>query len=136
MDASTYLNFNGQCEEAFTFYAKCFGGKVEAMMTFEGMPDGSGIPAEWKKKIMHAHLNIGSAAILGSDAPPPHYNKPQGYSVALNADTVENAERIFKDLSEGGTVTMAMSETFFAPRFGQVTDRFGIPWMVLCNGPA
>ena len=94
------------------------------------MPGGNKTPA-MAKKVMHAHLKIGSASILGSDAPPDRYNRPQGFNVALNAASDEEAERVFAALGDGGAVTMKMEETFFATRFGMVTDRFGIPWMVI-----
>lgn len=130
MDASTYLNFNGQCEDAFAFYAKTFGGKIEALMRWSDMPGGPA-NAEMANKVMHVHLKIGATSILGSDAPPSHYSRPQGYSVALGVDSNADAERIFAALSDGGKVNMALTETFFAHSFGQVVDRYGIPWMVV-----
>jgi PhnB protein len=130
MDASAYLNFNGNCEEAFAFYAETFGGTVQTLLRWSDMPDGN-IPPEMAKKVMHAHFNVGATSILGSDAPPAQYAKPQGYSVALGVDSNAEAERIFAALSGGGKVNMAMAETFFAHRFGMVTDRFGIPWMIV-----
>jgi PhnB protein len=130
MNVSPYLQFNGKCEEAFGFYAKTFRGEVIALMRWSQMP-GENKNADMKDKIMHAHLKLGSYDILGSDAPPAYYGKPQGMNVAVGVDSNEEAERVFGALSEGGEVTMAMAETFFAHRFGQVTDRYGIRWMIL-----
>lgn len=130
MQTSTYLNFNGQCEEAFAFYAKTFGGKVEALMRWADMPGGN-VPQGMEKKIMHAHMKVGASDILASDAPPANYAKPQGFNVTLGVDSDAEAERIFAALGDGGNVTMPMAETFFASRFGMTTDRFGIPWMVI-----
>lgn len=130
MHTDTYLNFNGQCEDAFRFYARTMGGDVTALMRWSDMPGGNATPA-MAKKVMHAHLKIGPTSILGSDAPADRYNKPQGFNVTLNAESDGEAERVFAALSDGGNVTMKMEETFFATRFGMVTDRFGIPWMVI-----
>ena len=133
MQSNTYLNFNGTCEEAFKFYEKCFGAKIESSMTHEGSPAEANTPPEWRKKILHARLKIGDTIIMASDAPPGHYNKPQGFNVSLGLDRAADAERVFKEMSQGGEVRMPMSSTFFATRFGMVTDRFGIPWMVICE---
>lgn len=130
MDASAYLHFDSRCEEAFSFYARTLGGDIAALLRWANMP-GGGAPAGMEKLVMHEALMIGQATIFGSDVPPARYAKPGGFGVALNVDGDDDAERIFAALSEGGSVAMAMSETFFAHRFGMVTDRFAIPWMVL-----
>jgi len=132
MEFSTYLFFNGQCADAFKFYEKCLGGKVEAM-TYAGSPAEKDIPAEWRDKIMHARLAVGDEVLMGSDAPPAHYKKPQGFSVSVSVKDVADGERIFKDLSEGGTVQMPFTPTFWAAGFGMCVDRFGIAWMVNCE---
>jgi PhnB protein len=131
MQTSVYLFFDGTCEEALTFYAKTLGAKIGAMLTYKSGPPMDNMPADFGKKIMHANLIVGDTHVMASDAPPGRYNKPQGFDVALGTDSNEDAERIFAALSDGGNVTMPMQETFFAHRFGSVTDRFGIPWMVL-----
>jgi PhnB protein len=131
MEASAYLNFNGQCEEAFGFYARTFGCEIAALMRWADMPGGA--PPGMENKVMHANLKVGATSILGSDTPPDRYAKPQNIGVALGVDAAADAERIFAALAVGGAVTMAMQQTFFAPRFGMVTDRFSIPWMVVCQ---
>lgn len=135
MQINPYLTFSGQCEEAFRFYEKCLGGKIEAMFPHEGTPAEEHVPAEWRKKIMHARLVVGEGVLMGSDAPPSHQEKPQGFSVSLQIPDATAAERVFNALSAGGTTTMPMQETFWALRFGMCTDRFGIPWMVNCERP-
>ena len=130
MNVSSYLNFNGQCEEAFTFYAKTFGGTVQALMRWSEMPGGNSTPG-MANKVMHANLKVGSSEILGADGPPDRPLSHAGFNVTLNVDSNAEAERVFAALSDGGNVTMPVAETFFAHRFGMVTDRFGIPWMIV-----
>ena len=132
MDFSTYLFFNGQCAEAFNFYEQCLGGKVQAM-TYAGSPMESTIPADWRDKIIHARLTVGDQTLMGSDPPPGHYQKPQGFSVSIGVNDVAEGERIFNRLSEGGTLTMPYQKTFWAAGFGMCVDRFGIAWMVNCE---
>ena len=136
MQLNPYLTFNGQCEAAFKFYEKCLGGKIEAMLTHEGTPAEQQVPSEWRNKILHARLTVGDQVLMGSDAPPERYEKPQGFSVSLNIDNPGEAERIFRALSENGNVHMPMQQTFWAARFGMCVDRFGTPWMVNCEKAA
>ena len=135
MELTAYLNFNGQCEEAFKFYEKLLAGKITFMMPHEGTPVAAHVPPEWHMKILHATLSVGDNLLQGADAPPDHYQKPQGFSVSINLKDPAEADRIFHALAEKGTVGMAIQETFWAVRFGMVTDRFGIPWMINCGKP-
>ena len=132
MQLNPYLLFVGQCEAAFTFYAKCLGGKIESMMHYEGSPCTNGVPPEWHKKIMHARLSLGDAVLMGSDAPPSRQEKPQGFSVSIQVKQPAEAERIFHALADNGMVRMPIQETFWAVRFGMLVDAFGIPWMINC----
>src|SRR5439155_23361729 len=100
-----------------------------------GHADGEPGPAEWRKKILHARLVVGDAVLMGGDMPPERYESPKGFSVTIGVTEPTEAERIFKALSENGTVTMSLQQTFWAVRFGMLVDRFGIPWMVNCEGP-
>lgn len=136
MEINPYLLFDGQCEEAFKFYERCLGGKIETMMPHEGTPAAEHTPANWLKKILHARLNVKSGILMGSDAPPGHYQKPQGFSVSLTLNDPQEAEGIFRDLSEKATIQMHLAPTFWAERFGMLTDRFGIPWMINCEKKA
>ena len=133
MQVNPYLYYNGNCEAALKYYEKALGAKIEMMLTHESAPPEMPTPPEWKKKIMHARASLGGAAIMASDAPPGHFHKPQGFSVALHVDDADQAERIFNALADEGTVSMPLQETFWAQRFGMLTDRFGIPWMVNCG---
>jgi len=130
MDAVPHLNFNGTCEEAFKFYEKLFGGRIEMLMPWSNIPNNE-LPPEMQDKITHASLRLeDGGSLAGSDAPPSRYTRPAGFGVILNFKGVERAQRIFDGLAEGGQVGMPLAETFWAARFGMVTDRFGIPWMV------
>lgn len=131
-----YLLFNGDCESAMKFYEKSLGGKVEAMFTHEGTPIEKMVPAEWRKKIIHARLKVGDKVLMASDCPPDRYVKPQGFSVNLDFNNPADAERVFNALAEDGSVQMPLQQTFWAARFGMVTDRFGTPWMVNCESAA
>jgi PhnB protein len=133
MQVNPYLLFTGQCEAAFNFYAQVLGGKIEAMMPHEGTPAAEHTPPEWLNKILHARMSIGDSVLMASDAPPGRQQQPQGFSVSLHVKTPAEAERIFKALSDKGTVTMPMGETFWAVRFGMLVDQFGIPWMINCE---
>ena len=132
---NTYLLFDGNCEEALTLYAKVLGGKIEAMMSHEGTPAAEQVPAEFRKKILHARMNIGGATLMASDCPPGRYSRPQGFSVNIGAKTPAEAERIYNALSSGGTITMPLSETFWAQKFGMFVDKYGTPWMINCEKP-
>jgi PhnB protein len=134
MQLNTYLVFNGQCEAAFKFYEKALGGKILAMFTHAGTPAAEQVPPEWLNKIMHVSLQAGDSILMGSDAPPDRYQQPKGFSVNIAVEQVADAERIFHALSENGKVGMPIQKTFWAERWGMVTDQYGIPWMVNCEG--
>jgi PhnB protein len=135
MHVNPYLMFNGDCEEAFRLYERVTGGKIVAMLPHEGTPAATSVPPEWQKKIIHARLQLGDECIMGSDAPPDRHDVSKGYSVTLRVDTPDEAERVFKGLSDGATIHMPMEQTFFAQKFGMLADKFGIPWMVICENP-
>jgi PhnB protein len=132
MQLNTYLLFKGNCEEAFKFYAKCLGGKIEAMLPHAGTPAEKQVPAEWLNKIMHARLSVGDAVLMGSDAPLDRFEEPKGFSVSLHINDPAEAERLFQALGAGGQIRMPIQQTFWAARFGMLVDRFGIPWMINC----
>jgi PhnB protein len=133
MQLNSYLTFNGQCEEAFKFYEQSLGGKILNMWPHAGTPLESQVPPEWRSKIIHATLDVGGSLLQGCDAPPDHYQKPQGFFVKLDVKDLAEADRIFLALAEAGKVEMPLKETFWALRFGMVVDRFGIPWMINCG---
>ena len=133
MELNPYLTFNGQCEAAFKFYEKVFGGKIEAMMTFGSSPMAEQTPPEWRNKIMHARMSVGGKTLMASDAPPDRYDAMKGIMVTLGIDDPGEAERIFRALSERATIQMPIQKTFWAERFGMLVDKFGTPWMVNCE---
>jgi PhnB protein len=135
MRINPYLTFNGNCEAAFKFYERCLGGKIGFMMRNSESPMAAQTPPERRNQIMHARLMVGDQVLMGSDAPPDHYQPAKGFTVSLSVDEPAEADRIFGALSEQGTVTMPIQETFWARRFGMLTDRFGIPWMINCEKP-
>ncbi len=132
MQMNPYLLFNGQCEAAFKTYADCLGGKIEAMIPHSGTPAEQGVPPEWRDKMLHARMTVGNEVLMGSDAPPGHYQEPQGFSVSLEVKDPAEGERIFRALADKGAVHMPFQKTFWAERFGMLTDRFGTPWMINC----
>ncbi|MGE5270289.1 MAG: VOC family protein [Thiohalocapsa sp.] len=135
MQLNPYLFFDGQCAEAFNFYADVLRGKVEAMMTSEGMPGSENIPPEQRGRIMHARLSFGDKVLMGSDCPANQWQPMQGFSLTVSVDEPAEAERIFAALSPGATVRMPIEETFWARRFGMLVDRYGTPWMINCERP-
>ena len=106
------------------------------MMTYESRPGEYPVPPEWDKKILHATLKVGDQALMGADVPAGRYQKTQGFSLTLGLKDQAEAERIFKELAEEGTVEMALQETFWAVRFGVLVDCFGITWTVNCERSA
>jgi PhnB protein len=137
MKTNPYISFNGQCEEALAFYAKCLGGTVGDINRYGGSPMDGQFPPEWAEKVMHARLSInGVVAIMGSDAMPGRYEAPKGITMSVSALDAEESERVFHALAEGGSVTMPIQPTFWSARFGMLVDRFGVAWMVNCEQPA
>jgi len=128
-----YVNYKGRCREAFRFYELHLGGKITTMMTFGEGPKEVASPPEWKDSILHARMTIGETELMGADIPAAEPMR-SAYLTMLT-DTNEEAERIFAALSKDGEVLMKMTETFFAHRFGQLRDPFGVNWMILRERP-
>jgi PhnB protein len=131
-----YLSFDGQCEAALKFYELCLGGKVVYTMTYAQSPTTGHVPLGWGSKIYHATFSLGDQTFGAADAPPGSYRSPQGLSLNLEIDVPAEADRIFAMLAENGTVQMPVQETFWALRFGVLTDQFGTPWIIQCSKPA
>lgn len=130
---SPYLNFDGDCAEAFAFYQSVIGGELFTMGADE-MPPGEDVGPEWEGRVIHTALMTDDATLMASDVPPGHeLVKGNNNYVSFGVDTPEEAERVFAGLSAGGEVTMDMEETFYAHRFAEFTDKFGVRWMVLCS---
>ena len=132
----TYLNYGGNCAEAFRFYEQHLGGKITMMMTHGEAPDASGVAPGMKDKVLHARMTVGGTELLASDVPPAANFQPMRSAyLSLAVDSSAEAERIYGLLAEGGQVFMAMGETFFAFRFGMLRDRFGTSWMIIHERP-
>ena len=134
MRVNPYLSFNGQCEAAFTLYAQCLGGQLGAIFRYRGSPLADSVPADWQDKVMHGSLTIGELVLMGGDVAPDRYEAPKGFSLSLQISSTTEAERIFQELGKDGRVTVPLEKTFWAARFGMVIDRFGIPWLINCEG--
>ena len=128
MRLDIYLNYPGNCEQAFRFYEKELGGKISTMMK-HGDSSDSKVPADWKAAILHARLEIGNAVLMGADI--PNAQPMRSAYVTLTVDSVEEVERIYRLLSDGGEIFMKMEQTFFAKRFAMLRDKFGTSWMLL-----
>jgi PhnB protein len=133
MNLNPYLHFSGNCKEAFEFYQKVLGAKPLMMMTFGDAPPSANHDPAMAKKIIHARIQIGDTLLMGSDAPPERFHKPQGFTVNVSCDKAEEADRVFGALAAGGQTTMPIQKTFWAERFGMLVDKYGIPWMVNCE---
>jgi len=125
-----YLNYPGNCQQAFRFYEEHLGGKITQMMTHEQAPDtNNNIPAGWGKAILHARIEIGNTILMGADIPNAEPMRSAYLTLRLNSS--QEAERIYALLSDGGQIFMKMEETFFASRFAMLRDKFGTSWMLL-----
>jgi PhnB protein len=135
MKLNTYLNYGGNCAEAFQFYEKNLGGKITFMMRYGDQPDPKNAPPGTENLILYANMSIGGTDLMGCDVPPGQFEPMRSVYLSLAVDSSEEAESIFKLLSDGAVVVMAMAEAFFAFRFGMLRDRFGTSWMILHQRP-
>ena len=135
MKMLTYVNFAGKCAEAFRFYEKHLGGTIGMMMTHGQAPDQSKVEVDpaLNDAVLHARISVGGTELMGADIPSAQPMRSAYLSLGVDSDA--EAERIFSALSNGGEVFMPMQETFFATRFGQLRDRFGINWMIIHERP-
>lgn len=131
MNVESYLFFNGCCEEALSFYTQALGAKVGLMMRYkespEPLPPGM-VPAGWEDKVMHVSFTVGASTVMACDSADAAGFK--GFSLSISAASEAEADRVFAALAAGGQVTMPLAKTFWSPKFGMCTDRFGVPWMV------
>jgi PhnB protein len=135
MKMHTYLNYGGNCAEAFRFYEEHLGGKILGMMTFDQMPDKSMVLPGSEKQVLHVRMAIGETFLMGSDVPGGRFQPMRSVYLSLSVGSIEEAERIYALLAEGGEIYMKMEETFFAHRFAQLRDRFGTSWMIINEKP-
>src|SRR5262245_59020440 len=133
MNMHTYVNFAGKCVEAFRFYEKHLGGEIKMMMTHAQVPGQTGVRSECNDAVVNARISGGGTELWAADIPSAEPMRSAYLSLSVRSDT--EAERIFSSLSDGGEVFMPMQETFFATRFAQLRDRFGINWMIVHERP-
>ncbi len=131
MKLYTYLNYGGNCRQAFEFYAANLGGKITMLTTHGEQPESNNVPPEWKNAVLHARIEIGGTTVLGADIPPERFQPMRSAYLSLLVDSDDEAERIYDLLAEDGQIFMPMEETFFARRFAMLRDRFGTSWMLL-----
>ena len=131
MNLQPYLFFDGKCDEALDFYKKAVGAEPKMLMRFSQAPDQSMVSPGSENKVMHAQVQIGDTTVLMSDGRCTGNSNFQGFALTLTAKSENEADKTFNALADGGKVTMPMAKTFFSPRFGMLTDKFGVGWMVL-----
>jgi PhnB protein len=131
MQLYTQLNFGGNCEEAFLFYEKHLHGKVTAMMKQDQLPSQYTVPPGMEKAVVHARMNIAGVELIGNDVPPSLFQPVRSSYLYLTLDSTESADRAWTALVDGGNATMPIAETFFATRFGQLRDKFGVLWSII-----
>jgi PhnB protein len=129
MRLDIYLNYPGNCEQAFRFYEEHLGGRITGLQRHGQQPQPATLPAEWTGKVLHARIEIGDTVLMGADI--PESQPMRSAYLTLTLDSAEHAERLYALLSDGGQVFMKMEETFFASRFAMLRDRFGTSWMLL-----
>ncbi len=133
MQVQSYLMFNGRTEEALEFYKKAIGAKVEMVMRFKDAPEGQCAPG-MENKVMHSSFKVGDTVLMASDGMcNGEQAEFKGVSLTLNPTTEAECERLFNALADGGKVFQPLIKTFFSPKFGVVTDKFGVNWMVLVD---
>ena len=129
MNFTPYLNFNGTCSEAFKFYERVLGGKIEFLQTHAESPMKDHVPADWQDKVIHVCLNVNGQRLMGSDAPAEQFAPAQGIYINIQVPDTGEGQRVFESLAQGGKITMPYAKTFWSPGFGMLVDRYGTPWM-------
>jgi PhnB protein len=131
MHVQPYLNFDGRCDEALEFYKKALGAKVGMLMRFKDAPDKSMITPGSENKVMHSQVQVGDATVLMSDGRCTGEANFHGIALAISVASEAEAEKIFTALADGGQVQIPLGKTFFSPRFGMLSDKFGVGWMIV-----
>lgn len=136
MKMHTYVNFPGTCKDALQFYETHLGSKIVMMSTFDQVPDQQNIPPGIERSgVLHARIELGGTILMASDGPKERVQPMRSAYLSLSLDSDAEVERIYNALSDGGEVFMPMAETFFASRFAQFRDKFGINWMLIHEKP-
>jgi PhnB protein len=135
MKLHPYLNYGGNCKQAFEFYEQHLGGKITTMMTHRDQPDPASVSPDWKDAILYAHMTIGETELMANDVPPDRFEPMRSAYLSLAVDSIDEAERIHGLLADGGQILLPMQETFFAHRFSMLRDKFGTSWMIIHQRP-
>lgn len=133
MKIEPYLFFEGRCDEAIAFYQSTLGAEVTALLRYKDSPEPyepGTLPPGFENKVMHANLLIGEAMLMVSDGQCQGQPQFKGFGLSFTVPSPGEADRLFAALGEGGQVRMPLGKTFFSPRFGMLTDRFGVLWMI------
>ncbi|HTZ46409.1 MAG TPA: VOC family protein [Verrucomicrobiae bacterium] len=136
MKLHSYLNYGGNCEEAFQFYEQHLGGKITFLMRHEESPVSGNVPENWQKKVVFARMTLGQTDLLGNDVPADRFQPMRSVYLSLTVDSIAEAERIHHLLADGGQIFMPLQETFFAFRFSMLRDKFGTSWVIINERPA
>ena len=134
MQMNPYLSFKGNCEAAFKFYEQCLGAQPGPLFRYANTPLEHNVPADWSDKVMHGSITIGDQVLMAADVAPNQNEEPKGFSLSLQIKSTADAQRIFQDLAKQGRIVIPLEQTFWAALFGMVVDRFGIPWLINCEG--
>jgi PhnB protein len=133
MSLSFHIGFNGQCREAFEYYAEHLQGAIGTMLEFKDSPASANVLSEWQNKIVHANISIEGIELAGGDVLPEQYQKPKGFNILLGVKTEDTVQSIFSQFSIGGEVIFPPQKTFWSPCYAIVVDRFGLPWKINCG---
>jgi PhnB protein len=134
MKLDIYINYKGNCEQAFRFYEQHLGGRITMMIPHQQQPVEAKVPESWNNAILHARIEIGETVLMGADI--PNAESMRSAYLTLRVDTAEEAERLYALLCDGGEIFMKMEATFFASRFAMLRDKFGTSWMLLHESQA
>lgn len=135
MHLFSHLNFGGNCEAAFHFYEAHLGGRITTILRVRDLPPHVPPPPGSPDAVIHARMDIAGVELIGNDVPPAYFEPVRSSYLYLSLDSVEEAERVYAALSAEGEIGIPMHESFFAPRFAQVRDRFGVLWSILYRHP-
>lgn len=133
MSLSFHIDFNGQCQEAFEFYAANLQGEIGTMLQVKNSPIAQSSSADWQHKIVHANISIQGVELSGADVKPEQYQKPKGFNLLLGLDTEESVTSAFNQLSINGEIIFPPQKTFWSPCYAIVVDRFNVPWKINCG---
>lgn len=135
MKLHTYLNYGGNCRQAFEYYQEHLGGRIVTLLTHAQGPAADQEPPEWRNAVLHARLELAGTTLFGTDVPPGRFQPMRSVYLSLSLKDAEEVERVYQLLKGGAEVFMPVQETFFADRFAVLRDRFGTSWMLLHERP-